>query len=83
MSDRREDVMAQISRIVREVLRLPAATITVDTTARDVQGWDSLAHVEIILAVERAFKFRLRAADMARLDSIGSLVDVVIQRAAA
>jgi acyl carrier protein len=76
-------VLGKITAIIRQ--ELPRATGVIDaaTTAGDVPGWDSLAHVKIILAVERAFAFRIRTTEMARLDNIGALVDVVIARGTA
>jgi len=79
----RPAVLGKITEIIRQ--ELPRATGVIDaaTTAADVPGWDSLAHVRIILAVERAFAFRIRTTEMARLDNIGALVEVVIARGTA
>ena len=81
--EHRPAVLERLAAIIRK--QLPRATGVLDatTTAGDVPGWDSLAHVGIILAVERAFGFRIRATEMARLDNLGALVDVVIARGTA
>lgn len=44
------------------------------TTAADVPGWDSLAHVNLIIAVEKAFGIRFAAAEIGRLKSPGQNV---------
>ena len=79
----RPAVLEKLTAIIRK--QLPRATGALDatTTAGDVPGWDSLSHVQIILAVERAFKFRIRTTEMARLDNLGALVDVIIARGTA
>jgi acyl carrier protein len=75
----RPAILNRIVAIIREQLHV---SVALDSTTRapDVPGWDSFAQVNIILAVERAFAFRFRAADMAQLDNIGALVDVVVAR---
>jgi acyl carrier protein len=79
----RPAVLENITAIIRKELPRATGVLDATTTAADVPGWDSLAHVSIILAVERAFRFRIRATEMARLDNLGALVDVVIARGTA
>ncbi len=45
--------------------------------AADVDGWDSLAHVRLMLMVERAFKIRFTAAELSSFDNIGDLATAV------
>ena len=49
-------------------------------TARDGEGWDSLAHVTIIVALERAFGIRFRMAERAALKNVGDLVNHIATR---
>ena len=46
-------------------------------SASDVPGWDSLTHVQIIVAIEQAFNIRMSATEVAQLEDAGSLIDVV------
>ncbi|MGH7411805.1 MAG: acyl carrier protein [Candidatus Methylomirabilis sp.] len=73
-------ILATIQEILREVVGRKDITVTLATTAREVPGWDSLAHVSLILAVEKAFNIRLRAAEIAQLQDVGSLVALVVAR---
>lgn len=47
------------------------------TTARDVDGWDSLRHVTLILQVEHVFSIRFPSSKVASLADVGELVDLV------
>ena len=78
----RDDVLLRIQNVLRQILVQPDLTVTPDTTAAQVDGWDSLAHVSIILGVEKAFAIRLKAAEIAQLNDVGSLIDLVQRRAA-
>ena len=48
-----------------------------DTTAADVDAWDSLMHVTLVLAIEREFGVRFSSTEVAQLVDIGELVDLV------
>jgi acyl carrier protein len=76
----RSVVLERLSRILREVLNNPDLAIKEEYSARDVPGWDSLAHVNIVMATESEFKMRLRAAEMAKLQNVSGLIDVIMAR---
>lgn len=78
--DQRTDILNKIAEIAGEVLMRPGLTLSEETTARDVPGWDSLSHVQIVIGVERAFGIRLSATEVAQLENAGSLVDAVISK---
>ena len=76
------EILEHVAKIIHEALPKSASVpIALTTTAADVPGWDSLAHVKIILGVEKAFKIRIRTTEMAKLDNVGALVELVMSRA--
>jgi len=80
-SQTRDAVRDAIASIVRDVLRRQDVTIADSTSAGEVAGWDSLAHVNIVLGVEKRFCIRFKAAEVARIDNVGTMVDLVLTRA--
>lgn len=66
-----------VQDILREVLLDDEIVITPETTAEDVEGWDSLAHVTIILKVEQAHGLRFKISDVAELANVGELLDLI------
>jgi acyl carrier protein len=54
--------------------------ITADTTANDVDGWDSLSHVNLILAVETRFKVRFTQKELLTLKSVGDLHRAILSK---
>ncbi|MBF0176093.1 MAG: acyl carrier protein [Magnetococcales bacterium] len=54
-------------------------TITPETTAADVEGWDSLSHTLVIMAVERAFGIRFLASDTV-FENVGEMVQGILDR---
>jgi acyl carrier protein len=65
----------RLQEVFREVFRQPDLTISRTMTAADVQGWDSLRHIELIVAVETAFSVRFKTVEVSRLQTVGDLID--------
>ena len=77
MKRKDSDTITLISEIVSEVLGLENIALTNDMTAKDVDGWDSLSHVQILHACELKWGIRLSLGELASLDTIGDLVNVI------
>lgn len=73
-----QSVLDEVAKAVREVTRCaPSVAIGPETTATDVPGWDSLAHVTILAKVEKRFGVRLSLAEIRGLKTVDDLVRVV------
>jgi acyl carrier protein len=77
------DVMDGLTAVFREVFHRPSLILDPGWTAADLDGWDSLRHVEIILRSEARFGIRLEAAALEGLQSIGDLAALVRKAALA
>jgi acyl carrier protein len=69
------EIIKQIESVVAEVLGLDALALSPDTTAESVEGWDSLAHIQIVVGLERAFGIRFNAAELIDYQNVGALAD--------
>jgi acyl carrier protein len=56
-------------------------TLRAETTADDVEAWDSVKTVELVVAIERAFGVRFSVGEIANLDSVGDLVERLAEKA--
>jgi acyl carrier protein len=54
--------------------------VTPELTAKDVDGWDSLTHIRLMLTVEQAFKIKFSVGEIGRLESVGDLVGLIKAR---
>ncbi|MGE3771059.1 MAG: acyl carrier protein [Bdellovibrionales bacterium] len=70
-------IYTALTQIFRDVLDNDSITLTPATTANDVPGWDSLAHINLILAVERHFKIRFSTTEIGGLSNVGELVELI------
>lgn len=74
----REATLAAVQRILRDVFFDPDIVVDFSSTAADVDGWDSLSHVRLLIAIERHFAIRIAPLEADRLDNVGALVDLVL-----
>ena len=75
------DLQARLTKTFRNVFQDPAMEIRRSTTAIDVEEWDSLTHINLIVAVEREFKIRFTTAEVAGLKNAGDLMDLIERKA--
>ena len=72
-------ILEQTAEIIRETFQQDDVEIDRETTALDVDGWDSLSHTMLLLEVETHFKVRLPADRVYELANVGELVDLVAE----
>lgn len=75
-----QEVLERITDIIRENLDNDDIVLTAQTEAKDVDGWDSLAHVRIMVAVEEAFNVRFTTDEITSLKDVGSLIALIQAR---
>ena len=68
---------SQLTEIFREVFDDDAIVLTPQTTAADIDGWDSAAHVGLIVSIEERMKVQLKSSEMESLHNVGSLVGIL------
>ena len=77
-----EDVLTRITPIFTDVLDDDAIVLTRETTARDVEGWDSLAHINLIISIEKEFKISFTLVELQGLKNVGDMLDLVVRKIA-
>jgi acyl carrier protein len=75
-------IMDRLAEIFRETLDEPEIELKRETTAEDVEDWDSFSNIQLMVAVEQAFGLKLRTGEIAGLKNVGELVDVIAGRLA-
>jgi acyl carrier protein len=67
----------ELQTVFRTIFNKPDLEIYPEMTAKDVDGWDSLAHIQLIVAVEKHFKVKFKNAEIARLKNVGDLIALI------
>ncbi len=71
-----------VESLVAEVLQIPAGTINDDLAMQDVDVWDSLKHMELIVSLEEKFGLQLSFEEIVTMQSVGSIKRVLKDRGA-
>lgn len=74
----RKEIMAELEKIFAEALQEEQVTLTDETTAADVEGWDSVSNMIIISEVEKHFGLKLR--EIIRMKNVGALCDLIVEK---
>jgi len=69
--------LATLTEVFQQVFEDDELAITRETTAADIESWDSLMHVSLLLAVEKRFRIRFSSSEVSSLMNVGMLVDLI------
>ena len=72
-----DSITERLTDIFREVFENDTIMVQREMTARDIEGWDSMAHLRLILAIERRFAVRLPSTKVAGLKNVGDMIDLI------
>jgi acyl carrier protein len=78
----REALFEQLNSIFRDVFDDETITITEATTADDIEDWDSLEHINLILAIEQTFDMKFSISEVTGTKNVGEMADVIISKVA-
>jgi acyl carrier protein len=73
-------VYDKLNGIFRDYFEREDIALTAATTAKEVKGWDSLAHVCLVVEIEKTFGIELGVKQSSRLANIGELVDAIVKK---
>jgi acyl carrier protein len=74
------DILLQINKIFQQVLKRDNINLSAETTAEDVQGWDSLTHIILIDNIESHFNVKFKLKEIIRFNNVGDMVACIKQK---
>jgi acyl carrier protein len=75
-----DEVLRRVRRVIASVFGDDDVVVESSTTAADVEGWDSVSNIEVLVALEREFGIRFNTGEMATLANVGQLVTLIAGR---
>ncbi|MBE6843887.1 MAG: acyl carrier protein [Oscillospiraceae bacterium] len=73
-------IMAKLTDVFKDVFDLDDVVLTYDTTADDIEDWDSLEHINLISAVESTFKMKFKMKEVSTMKNLGEMVSIIEER---
>ena len=74
------NVIEELQQVFRSAFNDGAIVIDPTTTAKDVEEWDTLSHVGLVLEAEKRFGIRFNTAEIALLENVGEFVQIIRRR---
>ena len=78
MTDRQ--IIYRLNEVFRDVFDDESLEITAQTTADDIEDWDSIEHITLIGAVEDEFGMRFKMGEVSGMKNVGEMVDIILER---
>ena len=75
-----EEILKALDQVFRKVLKRDNITLTVTTTANDVEGWDSLTNMLLISEIEKTFQLHFSFREIVRLKNVGDLCAAIARK---
>ena len=76
-----DEIKSRLTPIFRDIFRDDALVVSENMTAQDVPAWDSLSHINMIMAVEKAFDVRFSIKNVRAMKDVGGLIDLIVKKA--
>ena len=77
----REEVYKKLDEVFQDVFDDETIHVDDSTTAEDIEDWDSFEHINLINAVEEAFGIKIKMNEVMKLENVGQMVNIIIERA--
>jgi acyl carrier protein len=72
-----EQILEQITQIFRSIFKDNSIIINEATSAQDIDDWDSLNNIQIVIAVEKHFKVRFKSSEIRTWKNVGEMVNSI------
>ncbi|MBR3929605.1 MAG: acyl carrier protein [Clostridia bacterium] len=76
------EILKKLTKVFKEVFDDASLKISEKTTAKDVEGWDSLMHITLIAEVEDAFRVRFSMKEVTGMKNVGEMIDLIEKKKA-
>jgi acyl carrier protein len=77
----RDTIIQELTPIFQDVLDQPDLELASDSNASSVEGWDSLAHVNLVVAIEKRYRIKFALGELQALKNVGEMADLIEKKA--
>jgi len=72
-----EEIRDRITAVFHDIFDDDSLVIQRETSAKDIEEWDSLAHISLIVAIEKEFRIKFDLAELKPLKNVGEMIDLI------
>lgn len=75
-----EMVINEVQEIFRDITENPTINLTTETTSNDIEEWDSLTHIQLVVAIESHFKIVFTADEIGSYKNVGEMCEGIANK---
>ena len=76
----KEQIFIELDEVFQDVFDDESIHVTETTTAEDIEDWDSLEHINLVVAIENHFGIKFNMNEVTTMKNVGEMVDIIIER---
>lgn len=74
------EILEKVQEIFRDVLDNEDIVLSNDTIADDIDEWDSLSHIQLIVSIEKAFNIKFTSKEILSWNNVGEMIDCIADK---
>ena len=76
----KEEVYERLNKVFQDIFDDDSITVNENTTSNDIEDWDSLEHINLVVAVEQEFGMKFNMNEVTTMKNVGEMVDIILSR---
>ena len=76
----KQEVINELQTIFRDVFDDEELTLTNETSAENIEDWDSLSHIRLVVAIEKKFAIKFSYDELQNMNNVGDMVDLICRK---
>lgn len=77
---KKEEIYERLNSVFRDIFDDESIVVNESTTSNDIEDWDSLEHINLVVAVEKEFGMKFNMNEVSTMKNVGEMVDIILSR---
>ena len=74
------EILAQLTALMQDVFDEPGIKVGMETTAKDIDEWNSISHIQLVVEIERHYKIKFKSLEIQSWQNVGDIVKSIESR---
>ena len=76
----KEEIYERLNKVFRDIFDDESIVVKPETTSNDIEDWDSLEHINLVVAIEQEFGMKFNMNEVTSMKNVGEMVDIIMSR---
>lgn len=76
----RKEILTQLNEIFEDIIDEGPVFLSDTSTSNDIDGWDSLAHIQLVVAIEKAYSIKFTSDEITTWENVGEMIDCILTK---